>query len=219
MKGLVLKMSVTIDGFVGGADGGIRWVFDDDQEAIAWTSRPGYGTPACISWASSTHSSDMAAYWPTSTEVFAPPMNQIPKAVFTRKGSVALKEANTTAALLAGTLARDAAPDQRAQRQKGAESWAEAYVAKRRSDDGDCETEGRERVGQSSRTAARVRAQPRSAGPHRSIPAVGPSGCARLAKVCRSSPDLEAPRLLQADPLNCLPRRVRRADLSGPPKR
>jgi dihydrofolate reductase len=29
---------------------------------------------------------DMAAYWPTSTEVFAEPMNRIPKLVFSRKG-------------------------------------------------------------------------------------------------------------------------------------
>jgi hypothetical protein len=30
---------------------------------------------------------DMAARWPTSNDMFAPPMNQIPKAVFARTGA------------------------------------------------------------------------------------------------------------------------------------
>ena len=33
---------------------------------------------------------DMAAYWPTSTHLLAPLMNEIPKVVFSRKGSVDL---------------------------------------------------------------------------------------------------------------------------------
>ena len=37
MRDLILKMSLSIDGFVGGPDGGIKWVFDNDQEAAAWT--------------------------------------------------------------------------------------------------------------------------------------------------------------------------------------
>jgi dihydrofolate reductase len=54
-------------------------------------------------------------------------MNQIPKAVFTRKGAAALKSYDTTAALRearanAGTALGSA-------RQRGAESWDEAYVA------------------------------------------------------------------------------------------
>src|SRR6185437_13363453 len=70
---------------------------------------------------------DMAAYWPTSTEVFAPPMNQIPKAVFSRQGRGERNRPNTTAAL------RDAGANggagQFAQLQRGGGSWAEAYVA------------------------------------------------------------------------------------------
>ena len=70
---------------------------------------------------------DMAAYWPTSTEVFAPPMNQIPKAVFSRQGPAILKAANTTAALRdaranAGTV-------RSAELQPGGESWPAASVA------------------------------------------------------------------------------------------
>ena len=83
MRELILKMSVSIDGFVGGADGAIRWVFDGDQKAIAWTVDRVWD--ASLHIMGSRTFQDMAAYWPTSTEVFAPPMNQIPKAVFTKK--------------------------------------------------------------------------------------------------------------------------------------
>jgi dihydrofolate reductase len=70
---------------------------------------------------------DMAAYWPTSTEVFAPPMSRIPKAVFTRQGPAILKAANTTAALRDARA--NAGTGQSAELQPGGESWAEAYVA------------------------------------------------------------------------------------------
>jgi dihydrofolate reductase len=63
---------------------------------------------------------EMAAYWPTSTAVFAPPMNQIPKAVFSKQGPAILKLATAAAAHGAG---------QPAEMQPGGESWAQAYVA------------------------------------------------------------------------------------------
>ena len=59
---------------------------------------------------------DMAGYWPTSTDEYAAPMNQIPKAVFSKQGSAILEAAR---------LVRDK-PDAL---QPGAESWAQAYVA------------------------------------------------------------------------------------------
>lgn len=69
----------------------------------------------------------MAPYWPTSTMEFAPPMNQIPKAVFSTQGPAVLKAAATTRELKG---ARDRAGDTHTgQLQPGAESWAEAYVA------------------------------------------------------------------------------------------
>ena len=36
---------------------------------------------------------DMAGYWPTSTDEYAAPMNQIPKAVFSKQGSAILEAA------------------------------------------------------------------------------------------------------------------------------
>jgi dihydrofolate reductase len=60
-------------------------------------------------------------------EVFAPPMNRIPKAVFSRQGPSILQGSHTTAAL------RDARantrPEQRDALQPGADSWSQAYVA------------------------------------------------------------------------------------------
>ena len=66
----------------------------------------------------------MGAYWQTSADPFAPPMNQIPKAVFSRQGPAILGGMNTTAVLYAARAHRPSA-----ELQPGTESWAQAYVA------------------------------------------------------------------------------------------
>ncbi len=103
MRELILKMSVSIDGFVADREGGTAWMFTGDPEAKAWSVRT--VANASLHIMGSTTFRAMAAYWPTSTDVFAPAMNEIPKAVFSRSDS-----ANR------GPLG-------------GAASWAEAYVA------------------------------------------------------------------------------------------
>ena len=125
MRELVLKMSMSVDGFVGSPDGGIKWVFSNDPEAIAWTVSTVWNASLHIMGSRTFH--DMAAYWPTSTEVFAAPMNQIPKAVFSRQGGGVLGAANPTAALRDARA--NAGTGQPAPLQPGAESWAQAYVA------------------------------------------------------------------------------------------
>jgi dihydrofolate reductase len=125
VRELVLKMSVSVDGFVSSPDGGIKWVFSNDGEAIAWTVATVWNASLHIMGSRTFH--DMAAYWPTSTEVFAPPMNQIPKAVFCRQGPGVLKAPNPTAALRDARA--NAGTSQPTQLQPGAESWAQAYVA------------------------------------------------------------------------------------------
>ncbi len=67
----------------------------------------------------------MRRFWPTSTTVFAAPMNQIPKAVFSKQGPAVLKAAVTE---LRDARAQ-AGDTQTGQLQPGAQSWAEAYVA------------------------------------------------------------------------------------------
>ncbi len=125
MRELVLKMSISVDGFVATADRGIKWVFSNDPEAIAWTVATVWNASLHIMGSRTFH--DMAAYWPTSTEVFAPPMNQIPKAVFSRQGPGILHAPNPTAALRDARA--NAGTGKPAQWQPGAESWAQAYVA------------------------------------------------------------------------------------------
>lgn len=126
MRELILKMSISIDGFVASADGGAKWIFETgDAQSAEWTVKTIWDASLHIMGSRTFH--DMAAYWPTSTAVYAPPMNQIPKAVFSKQGASILKGASTTAAL------RDArvsdGPGQRGPLQPGADSWAQAYVA------------------------------------------------------------------------------------------
>jgi dihydrofolate reductase len=94
MRKLILKMSMSIDGFVAGPNGEIDWLFRlPDDEATAWTvaaiGSAGIHAMGRKSW------QDMAAYWPTSTEAFAPAMNDLPKVVFTRAGLGADARATT----------------------------------------------------------------------------------------------------------------------------
>jgi dihydrofolate reductase len=126
MRALILKMSISIDGFVASADGGVKWIFDThDEEAVAWTVRTVWDASLHMMGSRTFH--DMAAYWPTSTEVFAPPMNQIPKAVFSRRGTEVLTAPATTMALKDARA--NAGPHPGATLQPGGDSWGRAYVA------------------------------------------------------------------------------------------
>ncbi|MBI1881234.1 MAG: dihydrofolate reductase [Chloroflexi bacterium] len=84
MRKVVLKIHVSLDGYIRAASGDVMdWVFRTyDDELKAWE--------VDTLWQAGTHImgrklyEEMAAYWPTSTEDFAPPMNEIPKVVFSR---------------------------------------------------------------------------------------------------------------------------------------
>ncbi|MDP9812340.1 dihydrofolate reductase [Rhizobium tibeticum] len=125
MRDLILKMSISIDGFASDLDGRNTWMFGADQEARAWSVEYIWNASLHIMGSRSFH--DMAAWWPTSTDQFAPPMNQIPKAVFSRQGPAILRKVNTSAAL--DEVRAKAGATKSAEPQPGARSWAEAYVA------------------------------------------------------------------------------------------
>lgn len=125
MRELILKMTMSVDGFVGDLQGENKWMFGSDREAKAWVLETIQNASLYIMGSRSFLA--MANYWQTSTDQFAPPMNQIPKAVFSRQGPAILEDVNTTAALDA-TWAK-AGAGQPAQLQPGAESWAQATVA------------------------------------------------------------------------------------------
>jgi dihydrofolate reductase len=85
MRKLIMKMSISIDGFVCDANGGNEWIFKTgDQESLAWSV--GSASQAGLIIMGRKSFEGMAPYWPTATGPFAAPMNEIPKAVFTKKG-------------------------------------------------------------------------------------------------------------------------------------
>ncbi|WP_431324413.1 dihydrofolate reductase family protein [Rhizobium sp. YTU87027] len=125
MRDLILKMSISIDGFVSDLEGRNTWMFGADQEAKAWAVEYLWDAGLHIMGSRTFH--DMAAWWPASTDQFAPPMNEIPKAVFSRRGSVILREVHTAAAL--DETRSKAGTKRSAELRPGAGGWAEAYVA------------------------------------------------------------------------------------------
>ncbi len=125
MKDLILKMSMSLDGFVSDHEGRNAWMFGDDQEAKAFVVET--IADASLHIMGSRTFKDMAAFWPTSTGVFASPMNRIPKAVFSRQGPAVLKATGTTRGLKDARA--DAGGTSTGPLQPGAESWGEAYVA------------------------------------------------------------------------------------------
>ncbi len=91
-------MSITVDGFVGGPNGEIDWIFKAmSEDATAWTVDKIWQAGAHLMGRKSF--SDMAAYWPNSSEVFAAPMNEIPKIVFSKKGFDPSQKGESSAAL------------------------------------------------------------------------------------------------------------------------
>lgn len=75
MRKVVLQISVSLDGYLGGARGLTgdltHWIVDAVSQA-------GTHIMGRVTY------EEMAAYWPTSTGAFAPPMNDIPKVVFSQ---------------------------------------------------------------------------------------------------------------------------------------
>ena len=125
MRELILTMSMSLDGFVAGPEGDVTWVFGGDQEAKAWKVET--VSNASLHIMGSRTFQGMAAFWPTSTDVFAPPMNEIPKAVFSKQGSAMLEAAAPTNGL--EDAQANAENTQSGRLQPGAESWGAAYVA------------------------------------------------------------------------------------------
>lgn len=100
MRKLQMKMSMSLDGFVADAGGKADWIFKTgDEESKAWSLEQCKEAGLHIMGRKSFEM--MSAYWPGSNDVFAAPMNAIPKAVFTRKGfnvDSALKDSANTEA-------------------------------------------------------------------------------------------------------------------------
>lgn len=85
MRKLMMKMSISVDGFVAGPNGETDWIFKTgDEQSKAWAVGQSWDAGLIIMGRKSFEA--MAPYWPTSTDAYAPSMNEIPKALFTKKG-------------------------------------------------------------------------------------------------------------------------------------
>jgi dihydrofolate reductase len=83
---LVLKMSVSLDGFVGGPNGEADWIFRTmgDSNSREWIVDTLRNAGMHIMGSSTFY--DMAAFWPHSDSPLAAAMNDIPKVIFSRNG-------------------------------------------------------------------------------------------------------------------------------------
>ncbi len=96
MRKLVLKMSISIDGFVASLNGDIDWFARSmDQSALDWIEKTLWQAGVHVMGSRTYY--DMAAYWPNSDNQLAAPMNELPKVIFSRKGSVEPIRAELTA--------------------------------------------------------------------------------------------------------------------------
>lgn len=126
MRELVLKISMSADGFVGGPGGELDWIFRSlGEDAAEWIVGTLEG--ASLHLMGSRTFRGMVAWWPKSKEPFAFPMNRIPKAVFSSNRDIIV---DSISAALADAGNQDESP---ASAQPNAmppdlRSWAEAQV-------------------------------------------------------------------------------------------
>jgi len=127
MRKLILKISVSVDGFVGTTDGDVTWLFNSmSDESTAWVlDKISYGD-FHIMGSRTFH--DMAAYWPTSTGPFAAPMNRIPKIVFSRLGITTPGDPDKTTTAVKKTSQRDRAKGMPLAETPDTASWVNARI-------------------------------------------------------------------------------------------
>ena len=81
MASLVLKMSVSLDGYVAPLDGSTEWIAAGaSADRLNWTVETVSNAGAHL--VSAATYTGWAGYWPTASGPFANPMNEIPKVVF-----------------------------------------------------------------------------------------------------------------------------------------
>jgi dihydrofolate reductase len=81
MASLVLKMSVSLDGFVAPADGSAGWIAaGGSDDGLRWTAETVSNASAHLVGAA-TYAA-WAGYWPSASGPLARAMNEIPKVVF-----------------------------------------------------------------------------------------------------------------------------------------
>ncbi|MBV9082310.1 MAG: dihydrofolate reductase family protein [Acidobacteriaceae bacterium] len=102
MRRLVLQMSMSLDGDVASRSG-LEWELPDEHpDVAAWKvaklRHAGTHIMGRVTY------EEMAAYWPTATGIYAGPMNDVPKVVFSTSLTAALWDKTSIAR---GELARE----------------------------------------------------------------------------------------------------------------
>jgi dihydrofolate reductase len=128
MRKLILQMSMTVDGFVSGPKGESEWLFANmDPSADEWAVQRAWRAGAHVMGSHTFHA--MAGWWPSSTEVFAPAMNAIPKVVFSKDPDVKSKskwtKVEATSDATKASAGERASPSVTAANEK---SWSDARV-------------------------------------------------------------------------------------------
>src|SRR3954471_2743553 len=81
MASLILKMSVSLDGYVASADGSGDWkAMGRSDDSTSWVAETVSNAGAHLVGAATY--AEWATYWPGASGPFAKPMNEIPKVVF-----------------------------------------------------------------------------------------------------------------------------------------
>jgi len=130
MRKLMLKMSISLDGFVAGPNGEIDWIFrTGGGESTAWVLDT-IRQAGAHAMGSRTYY-EMAAFWPYADTPFAAPMNDIPKIVFSKQGIQDGKGMERTTRALAEAK-KDHMGDRETVTPTAAvlKSWAEPWVAR-----------------------------------------------------------------------------------------
>jgi dihydrofolate reductase len=92
MRKLVLKMSMTLDGYVGGPNGEMDWALRAAHpDGKAWVGETLREAGAHV--LGRRQYSDFVGYWPTSPDPLAAAMNEIPKIVVSRSADPELPSA------------------------------------------------------------------------------------------------------------------------------
>jgi dihydrofolate reductase len=84
MRKLILRISVSLDGFIESSDGNIDFAKSRSPEGAVWIAEKIGRAGAHLMGRKAF--CELASFWPTASGVLAKPMNEIPKIVFSKKG-------------------------------------------------------------------------------------------------------------------------------------
>ena len=84
MRKLILRISVSIDGFIESSHGKLDFAKSRSPEGAAWVAEKMAQAGAHLMGRKAFY--EMAPFWPNASGVLAKPMNEIPKIVFSKKG-------------------------------------------------------------------------------------------------------------------------------------